>query len=236
MIHIYLDSPLQLRLQTLCKSKVLMRRSGFRDEVDFGSDYFSHGLTCVKPVKLKVSEIKFPIGSGTCTFFASFWLGPTSVLSRTFPWITRISTEGLGEISSAILKYSRVVLKYSAIVVLLCFVKKPLTRLACIAEGGPIASSLSSHFRLSRDWPGDGCFCFKSCTIHRKYYELREIFRLFLDGDIQTLHYKKVKCIAMHTSPWRRPFSVNHVRALGKGFLQTSEKYCEFLGQTGKSF
>ena len=115
-----------------------MRRSGFRDEVDFGSDYFSHGLTCVKPVKLKVSEIKFPIGSGTCTFFASFWLGPTSVLSRTFPWITRISTEGLGEISSAILKYSRVVLKYSAIVVLLCFVKKPLTRLACIAEGGPI--------------------------------------------------------------------------------------------------
>ena len=35
------------RLQTLCKSKVLLRRSGFRSEVDFGSDCFSHGLTCM---------------------------------------------------------------------------------------------------------------------------------------------------------------------------------------------
>ena len=102
--------------------------------MDFGSDYFSDGLTCVSEVTSEWRQI--PVGSETCTFFASFWLGPTSVPPRTFPLITRISTEGLGEISSA-------VLEFSAIVVMLL---KETADTACMYRGGESQSS-SKPFR-----------------------------------------------------------------------------------------
>ena len=56
--------------------------------------------------------LQHPIGSETWTFCDSFCLGPTSIRPRTIPFATRITTEGLVEISSAVLEYRATVVMF----------------------------------------------------------------------------------------------------------------------------